>query len=287
MGAAAPTHRVTIVPGGDLPSLLGYWGALDRLYLGFAEAARRVEAATGQPICVPGCGLCCQHNTVHVYGVEAEYSASFLLGQPDRLKAALDACREWLTKPGDYTYGRGISMGLWDDLVKRGELMRALTEDCPFQVEATRECLIHSSRPAVCRAYGVTRLPGRDCPRPVGMNETADSRCWWDAHHRSLPLYDMMGQIVASIKEPRYSRQGFLPMMLFERFRAKELAGLLDDGKVPLVKVAVGQGAGYSLLWQDEMEAQWSAIAADLSIGQEVPLAEREGRLVHQIGGHR
>jgi len=258
---------------------LDYWAALDRVYASFGEAARRVEAATGQPICVPDCGMCCKDNTIHCYGVEAEYIASFLLGTPARLKLALDACRDWLTRPrksGQWTYGRKVTPELWQQLVDKGELMAALTEPCPFLLD-DKKCLIHDCRPAVCRAYGVTRLPGKDCPRPVGINESSDARCWWDPHHPSLPVFDMMQACLAKVKEQRYQRQGFLPAMLFERFYAKELAGMLDDGRVPLVKLGVGVGQGYMLLWQEEMEATWSAILADRSIETQVPLREENG----------
>ncbi len=281
---STPHGRATFSPSPDLTKLLGYWAGLEKLYAAFGEAARRVEAATGQPTCVPGCGLCCQHNTVHAYGVEAEYAASILLGKPENLKPAIDACRDWLTRKGNWTYGRQITSSLWNDLVNRGELIRALTEDCPF-LQTDKRCLIHDGRPTVCRAYGITRLPGRECKRPAGlMEEDGKARVWWDPHHASLPLYDMLNGYIATITEPRYRRMGFLPMMIFERFNAKELAGLLDDGKVPLVKMTVGMGQGYNLLWQEEMEATWKALSADKSIATQVPLVERNGVPVMQIG---
>jgi len=116
------------------------------------------------------------------------------------------------------------------------------------------------------------------------MEDGGKARVWWDPHHASLPLYDMLNGFIATITEPRYRRMGFMPMMIFERFKAEELAGLLDDGKVPLVKMAVGIGAGYNLLWQEEMEATWKAISADRSIATQVPLVERNGVPVMQIG---
>ena len=275
---------VKIVPGGEMIQLLGLWNKLEAIYAGFSEAARRVEAATGQPICVAGCGVCCTHNVVHAYGVEAEYLASTLLGTPDKLNPILDRCRDWLTAPGKWTYGKKLNPILWDRLNKNGELEAAFHEMCPFHDEDTKTCLVHTGRPAVCRAYGVTRVPGQECKRPIGIIETADSRAWWDGKDPSLPLETMFKDFIKSIEEPRYAREGFLAMMLYERFRANDLAGLLDDGKVPLVKMVVGVGSGYNLLWQDQMEAQWLAINAYQSIASTVKLVNRNGTPVQVIG---
>lgn len=260
--------------------LLGYWGALERIHRGYDEAAARIEGATGGPLCVPGCDAnCCEHNSVLAYGIEAELAASHLLGQPAKLRAVLDACHAWLTKPGRYTYGGKITPALWDDL--RPEFLAILRERCPLLTEDKR-CALHAARPLVCRAYGVTRVPARECPRPWAPGENHDNRLYWDGTSAEIPLYKWVRDLRRKITEPRYSRQGFFATMLYERFRASELAGLLDDGKVPLLKLAVGWGDGYQfqneghmLLWQEQLEREWRADAADKSIAEVVPLEER------------
>jgi len=268
--------------------LLTYWSRLERVHRGYAQAATEIETAIGGPICVAKCGLCCHHNSVVAYGIEAELAASWLLGQPRLINPVLDRCHDWLTRRDNrYTYGSKITPELWSDL--RGEFEQALQEPCVLLDQETKQCLVHWGRPLVCRAYGVTRVPAPHCPRPLGPAEDIGSRTYWDGRDRSLNLYRDVDKLLKSIIERRYDRQGFFVTMLYERFRAKELAGLLDDGKVPLVKAAVGWGTGYLLLWQEQLERQWRAEAADNSIAEQVPLEDRDGLpvMVMRVGRRR
>jgi len=279
--AKGPGRQIFIGPSPELTRLLGYWGHLDRLYGLFGEAAKRVESAIGRPICIERCGACCQVNTAYGYGVEAEYVASWLLGQPLILRNLLDRCEAWLTRRGHYTYGRGISHDNVQQL--QAELQGAIGEPCPFLGDDKR-CLIHPARPFACRAYGVTHLPSPTCPRPLGLGEHAGGRALWDDSDPRLPLRALVETFLGQVQEVRFSRHGFLPTMVFERLAAKKLAGLLDDMRIPLVKVMVQSGPGYMVLWQEQWEKMWSAQGADRSIATQVPLVEKEGKPVMVVG---
>jgi len=254
---------------------LDYWRRLNAIHNGYTKAAERIIQTIGVPICIPYCGHCCENNSVLAFGLEAEYAASYLLGKPHLINTVLDSCREWLTRTGDYTYGRQLTVELWNE--KASEWERILQEPCPF-LTTDKKCLIHQARPLVCRAYGVTHMPGPDCPRPLGRGEDENSRAWFDAkNNHEIPLYNMVIELRNNIIEPRYSRQGFFTTMLFERFRANELAGLIDDGKIPLLKLSVGWGGDSNLmLWQEQLDKQWRAEAADKSIAEQIPLRQRE-----------
>jgi len=210
------------------------------------------------------------------WGLEAEYARSVLLGSPELQKPVLDACREWLTKCGNYTYGSGANSERWKSL--QGEILLAKQEPCAFLGRDGR-CIMHAARPIVCRAYGVTHVPSPLCKRPIGLGESG-SRIHWDANHPKIPLKAMWWNLLNQIDEPRFSRQGFFAMMVFEALATRELAGLMDDGKIPLVKLRVVWGGSESVLWQEEIDAMWRAEAADRSILDQPPIEERDGNPV-------
>lgn len=249
-------------------------GSLERIHRGYAQAAAEIEAAIGVPLCVPACGLCCEANSVLALGIESEYAASFLLGRPDLLNPVLDRCREWLTRPGQWTYGRKFTAELYQQL--QPEWHMALQSACPFMLEDKR-CMVHLARPMVCRAFGVTRMAHRECSRPLGAGEDSDTRAIWK-DSAALPLHRWTKELRHAVRHnPMLCREGFLAAMLFQHFRAEELAGLLDDGKVPLIKLTFGWGGTHALLWQEQLEREWSSQAADKSISRSPKMREVGG----------
>ena len=268
--------------------LLGYWAKLDRIYAGFKRAAEEVERARAAPVCVDGCGKCCESTVPLSTGAEAEYAASMLVGTPN-LKKVLDRARDWLTSKPPWTellkptYGNTVTQESFQRKLA-GEIDMVLThESCPF-LDDDKSCLVWQGRPAVCRAYGVTHVPNQWCERPIGAGETEDSRVSWDASVPTDPdrpsIKQQYNKLRQSIGEPRYGREGFFPTMIFERYRAAELAGFVDDGKIPTARMTVGWGGHKMILWQEDVDAAWSNAAADESISQQVPLKEIDGKLV-------
>lgn len=256
---------------------------LEKVHWGFSLAADAVEIGRGAPICVENCGLCCETTPI-VYGIEAEYLASWLLSKPDLFKDIMNRCRDWLTSRNrPWTYKARISENELNTTLAN-EYRDVLNERCPFLADDKR-CMVHFARPMACRAYGTTHMPNDWCKRPIGVGEQKNgdkvvSRVWFDPDHPMVPIKKLTDKVLEPPLDSRYKRQGFLPTLLFERFYASELAGMLDDGKVPAAKVVQRTGGPAMLLWQDQLDKEWSNRAADASIDTQVPLEEdRKGRI--------
>jgi len=252
----------------------GWYSQLEQVHAAFGLLATQVETFTGVPLCVPNCGLCCKDASVMAIGVEAEYARSLLLGNAGKMANVLDACREWLTKPGKYTYGTKLTPELFTD--KREEWARILQERCALLGPNDR-CIFHEGRPVVCRAYGVTHVPNPYCRRPIGLNESADAKAHWDVNDPSVPIKKWWLDLKASMDDPRFTRQGFFATMIMEALATRELAGLAYDGKIPLFKMAVGWGGDLTMLWQEDVDREWSSYAADVSIADQPALEDRNG----------
>lgn len=281
----ATKPRIEFVPTPELAKLLTYYVGLEEVHKLLAMAQKRVEEDRGLPVCIEECrGLCCQHNSVVAWGVEAEWAASVILGVPGLLDEVLNRARAWLTEPGKWSYGRTLNMAKWKAL--KPELFTALSTRCCFVSEEGR-CLIHMARPMVCRTYGVTRMPGYECPRPKGRGEDDMTRTWFHPDTAEIPVRPAFDLLLSRVKEARFARQGFFALMLFERFRAKELAGLVDDGKVPLVKLHIGYGEGLAMLWQEQLDREWTYAGADSSVATQVPLTYINGNAAIAVGKRR
>ncbi len=269
--------------------------ALDRIYAGYEEAARQLSATGGIPLCIDKCGKCCSVNVL-AYGIEAEYMVSWLLGKPELIKPIRDACREWLTRPEPgMTFGKMRKDqepdDIWREFIQLASIMR---QPCPMLDTETKRCRVHPGRPTVCRAYGVTHVPAPLCPRPRSKLEPTDEhRIWWSPDQQMPHLLNPEGvtlrqqwdDLRRELIEPRLNRQGFLATLVFEILAADELAALYDGGKIALAKLFFGYGGeGHALLWQDQLDREWSAVEADKSIEAKVPLAEENGRVFMRIG---
>lgn len=248
--------------------LESYWIPLEALHQGYSAAQRILERNIGRPVCVEHCGACCQHATPLAYGFEAEYAVTHLMAHP-RLGEILTRIRDWLTAPGKWVPTSAMRGTKEIDL--QPDLAVALNGRCPFLADDMR-CMVHAGRPLVCRSYGVTHMPNRWCPRGVGLGEVGDTRTFIDPDDQRLPLRPFFNELKASVLERRFSRWAFFPTMIYERLRADDLAGLVDDSKVPLVKLYQNWGRSPMMLWQEDVEAAWQAEGADLSIAEQPPL---------------
>jgi Fe-S-cluster containining protein len=248
--------------------LEGYYAHLEALHQGYDAAQRILERNIGRPICVERCGACCTHATPLAYGFEAEYAFTHLLRHP-HLGEILTRLRDWLTQPGKWVPVSAMRGTKEIDL--QDNLAEALNGRCPFLDDDMR-CAVHAGRPLVCRSYGLTHMPNRWCPRGVGLGEDGDTRSFIDPDDKRLPLRPFFNEIKAQVKERRFARWAFLPTMIYERFRPDDLASLVDDGKVPLVKLYQNWGRSPMMLWQEDVDRMWRAEGADLSISEKPPL---------------
>lgn len=263
------------------PLITKYWPKLELIHKAFEIAADKIRESTGVPLCVDNCGLCCTSASVFGSGVEAEYIASYLLGSPKKINPIMDRIRAWLTSTRQsWTYGALKPENFTAEVSHEVEV--AAGERCPF-LEDDLRCGIYEARPLPCRAYGVTHLPNHWCKRPRGLGESDDSYAIFDAD-KPIPIREMVDDLRSSTVEPKYSREGFVATMVFERFRARELAGLVDDGKVPLAKLAFGWGGQKAMLWQDTLNQQWDYDQTDHSIDDAIPLVEVQGVPVMRVG---
>jgi len=225
------------------------------------SAGRELEQVLGRSVCVSSCGLCCRTNTVLALGVEADYAASWLVGLDTTAREALlDRIRNWLTEPTLYTVWPGQGEVIQRPLlgpqrdspaVRRRlatELTVALRSPCPLLGE-DMDCLVHSVRPLVCRAYGVTRLPGTYCRRPVGLGETPEYRAVWEGLGADA-LRSMVRDWFKVLEgNAGLYTTGVLPTMLYQRLRPAEYRRLVPN--IPSAKL-LSSNAYAAVLFQSQ-----------------------------------
>ncbi len=231
-------------------ALVQAYSGLEKVYAGFEGAALEVIAAKAAPICVDGCGVCCEINTPYCWDIEASYIISNLLSE-GKLAWALNACQSWLLdRDGGLTlYGPRADMVSIEGRTRAiAEARLAARRPCPFLSD--KRCAIHQVRPLVCRAYGVTRLPSQtDCRAPLGRGENLSRR----AHHNGNGLKKAVAEYLRGLR-PDQRAGYFLPTAILRQASPTMFARLQDrfaTGK--MVAMAVSPAA----IWQDQLEEQW------------------------------
>ncbi len=208
---------------------------LMQLHSIWAEAQVEIQEYTGRPLCVSNCGLCCKTNTVLALGVEADYAASTLVNMgPLARGKVLDRIRNWLLEPALYTIwpggGEHIETPLRDLQANQIESERRrlaleisvmVRGPCPL-LDEDMQCMVHEARPLVCRAYGVTRLPGTYCLRPAGIGETPEYRAIWEGPG-AQDLWAKTKDFLRSLEgQTRLYTTSPFPTAIYQRFRGKD-----------------------------------------------------------------
>lgn len=259
-GQEQPLHRLPARPlqEPDPQGLLNAYSALETIRDAFAESEAGLEKVRIVPACVPNCGACCQISTPVCWAIEAEMVLSMSIGP--RFGLLMDACEGWLLE-------RHAGLGIYSPEVGRGQeqdksLIATLNEEwltathltCPFLQEDKR-CGIYSSRPIVCQAYGITRVPSGECPRPLAANETRE-RQQYVAGVQQLQAY--IRDFILGLK-PEWRISWFLPTILFalgrpEKFRAYVTAGQVASAKLRTWPV-------YPLpIWQEQIDKLYASL---------------------------
>jgi len=244
---------------------------LQATHQAFAVAERELVASLGVPICIAGCGKCCEITTPMSWAIEAEFAVSWLLGQGTQISSALSICEGWLLDhdPRLATYGMygNLSPDQWGRL--RGEVDALLGEmPCPLLAE-DKTCLIHGARPLACRAYGVTHLPARWCPRPLSRYETDEARAHIGEQSPVGQKIRQMVEMTAGASSGFLISPGgvrFLPTALFAMLRPDRLNALVADGLIASAKL-VSLQQNPAILFQSQLDEVWRK----LGVGRSTP----------------
>lgn len=218
-------------------ALLQSYRLLEAMHKALEQGQAELERNIGWPVCIEGCGKCCQHHTPVALNVETAYIMSTLAILPGMRDKLLQKSFDWLTHEhaGVSLYNKVRGIPKDQDIIKQLEHERAVitTTQCPF-LDGT-ECLIHGARPITCRAYGVTLMPDEWCPRHLHYTETST--------RRMIVGYDTkLGGQLASLmqKLANTSPIGFLPTMIARELDLSKLQALVPS--IADAKLGVGRG---------------------------------------------
>lgn len=243
----------TQVHADDLVAQLRTYLGLEAIYAGFERAALELEAARAAPICLEGCGLCCEINTPYSWSIEAEHVIASLLGI-GKLATALDSCESWLLdRVAGLTYYGPRQPRTQDDRQRVLEEVRlAARQPCPF-LDAEKRCVIHDVRPLACRAYGVTRLPSQfDCRAPLAAHETREARMRYGGPGE-MALRQQVARFLNGLRLEQ--RAGyFLPTALLRQARPAVFQNLQDRFATAKM-IAFAQSP--AMIWQEQLDQQW------------------------------
>lgn len=242
--------------------MIGAFLALEGLHKCFASLQGVLENRLGTPVCIPDCGVCCKGNVPNCMIIEAIFMVSSLpaLGT---FKQAVDAAEAWLLeKPVIAAHEVALSY----DGLPVGPVSRKIRDQwaqvakwrCPFLMDDMR-CLIHSCRPLVCRAFGVTR-EGEGCPRPLGRGETLMSRGVMDSS-KVAPFVREFKDYCQ--KKPEWTIRSFAPTLLFRAAEPEKFRSYVDDNRIPSCKI-IGSAIDVSLMWQPQLDALRQGVAPDV-----------------------
>lgn len=227
-------------------SLLRLYQGLKRVYDLLDKARAELESVRGAPVCVEGCGLCCERRTPAASLLEASYLVSHPAsnGSPGAMQhrafAWLEAEDSRLTMCG---LPRGIRLG-GEDRARLGADVAVLTRSrCPFLL-SEKTCAVYQHRPLACRAYSVTPAPDHWCRRPIAAMETNEIRAVI-GRDTSLGI-SVQGATTALWRAAegfgmaQYNKVGMLPALAAELLDSARYGRLLHSGVVADAKLALG-----------------------------------------------
>ena len=182
---------------------------------GILDGAAAELGALGD-ICLPNCGLCCMENTVRVLECEAAYVVSTLLSDAYKLRKVFNIAAGWLRESEGFDM-RPPSALTPDERFR--EYVKAVSSPCPF-LAWDKQCIIHEARPTVCRAYGVTRVTGPECPRHLSKMRPMP----YIGGEPEAQLKAIMGKI------SKGATSGLLPMLVLLAGDPRRLNRLIRQG---------------------------------------------------------
>jgi len=232
------------------------------MHLVFEEAEKILAEDIGKPICIPVCGICCEHNVSNAMTIEAVYAVSVLTGQ-GQLKKMVPLAEGWLLEHHSFaTIYEGMPHGHVSPQL-RDEWQAVSRSQCPFLDSTTKYCLVHDCRPITCRAYGVTRDNSELCPRPLGRGETESQR-------RYIPAPKLREYIKGCRDEWHEKNKtwliaGCFPSVLFRAAEPVKFKNYVLDNRIASAKI-IGIDLDNSLMWQPQVNALRKGVSPDLIV---------------------
>lgn len=227
----------------DAVSIAHALSGLREIHRMFDVARAEVEMATGKPLCVPDCGLCCLQNTICSWELEAAHAVSLLYGNTKLYRVIQERSLHWLRSQPNLNSGQGIAS--------------ASKGPCPY-ISPAKGCLIYEGRPLACRAWGVTRAPAAYCKREMGRGELPSTRLIYGGEGEA-ELRQGVDNLYHRIKDNRLGSYTFFPILILVEMGKKV-------GLVPVARVPLG------MLWQDQVD--------NINQGQIVALARDKEKTV-------
>ncbi len=256
--------------GASIEALIAPLRLYEATWRAFGLAEQVVTNYLGVPICKSNCGKCCEVTTVTAWDVETHFIVSWLLGQEQQKRdELLSICEGWLLdhNPALFTYGMSgvLNEDQWRKLKPEVDFL-TYCSSCPM-LTGDKQCLIHDAAPLVCRAYGVTRMPGLICPRPLSKLESPDARGHIAENH---PLGQQLRRMVAKTlyesTRVGWDNARFLSTAIFQIMRPQKFNAYISDGRIASAKLAMVNNTG-AILFQSELNEAW---ARELATPKEV-----------------
>lgn len=234
---------------------------LGKIHKAFDIAADYLEDEIGTPTCISNCGVCCEHNTPPMMTIEAMNAISVLAGKGIvALHKTIDVAEDWLIEKNPFaTLYEGMPIGYPGEKIMTEWRELQLTQ-CPFLSEK-KQCIIHSVRPLVCRAYGVTRDSADVCPRPLGKGESITKRAYLPAEKIRGMVKDFREQCEKENKT--WIISGMVPTLIYRTSREDKFRKMIHDNQIASAKV-IGVDFEHTLMWQPQMDALRSGTNPDL-----------------------
>lgn len=230
---------------------------LHRFHRVLDSARGTLEERICRPICISGCGRCCELPSCMV--IEAMDAISILTGQV-KLAPIVAIAEGWLLeRHNEAPSYEGKIAGRFVPPKIRDELATMMQTPCPF-LSASRECIIYEARPLGCRTFGVT-CSSALCPRPVGKGETL-----------TQPIYINTPNLMKDIKDfklryrdvhPEWVTFSFLPTLIYRAAEEKKFHEMVENNRIATAKM-IGTQVDTSLMWQWQIEKLQQGVSPDL-----------------------
>jgi len=231
-----------------LSELIKWYAELRQIYRFFKAAQGHLENTLGVSVCKQ-CGKCC-HTNVLVREIEALLLVSET--PPADLLKIGSICEGWLTQDNaKFTLYEGIPIAKAIDGKLREEWSSIIFDShCPFHKE-DNTCMVHDSRPLVCRAYGVTNT-ANNCTRPPGNGETSTQKACLGGKPAEL-LKNICDDFFKRLHDTGrgWTKSAFLPTLVYRHINPTDFYNLVDSGKIPSAKL-VGSDTPLQIIWENQ-----------------------------------